>query len=78
MEKADLYAIDTEGLRWQKSSLTANNGECFELAALPGGGIAVRDSKNPQIPPLRFTQGEWQAFKGGIALGDFDNLDQQG
>ncbi|MDX6328414.1 MAG: hypothetical protein QOI83_797 [Streptomycetaceae bacterium] len=72
--KADLYAIDPATLAWQKSSFTANNGECFELASLPSGGVAVRDSKNPAGPHLCFTPGEWSAFKQGMAAGDFDNL----
>ncbi|MFI7273262.1 DUF397 domain-containing protein [Streptomyces sp. NPDC049879] len=74
MDKQRLYAIAPASLTWQKSSLTANNGECFELAPLPDGGVAVRDSKNPDHPHLCFTAGEWAAFKGGMALGDFDNL----
>ncbi|MFE2179608.1 DUF397 domain-containing protein [Streptomyces sp. NPDC059455] len=74
MEKIDLYSIDPATLPWQKSSFTANNGQCFELAALPDGGVAVRDSKNPSSPHLCFTSGEWKAFKAGMAAGDFDNL----
>ncbi|MBW1603124.1 DUF397 domain-containing protein [Streptomyces sp. JJ66] len=74
MEKQDLYSIDPASLSWQKSSLTANNGQCFELAALPGEGVAVRDSKNPQGPHLCFTAEEWVAFKGGMEKGDFDSL----
>ncbi|MEK8144857.1 Scr1 family TA system antitoxin-like transcriptional regulator [Streptomyces sp. M10(2022)] len=57
-----------------KSSFTANNGECFELAPLPDGGVAVRDSKNPSGPHLCFTAGEWRAFKSGMGAGDFENL----
>ncbi|MDT3395493.1 DUF397 domain-containing protein [Streptomyces sp. B1866] len=76
MDKAELYALDVEGLDWRKSSLTSDNGTCFELAALPGGGVAVRDSKNPANGHLCFTQVEWQAFKGGVLLGDFNHLDQ--
>lgn len=74
MEKQHLYAVDPASLTWQKSSLTANNGQCFELASLPEGGVAVRDSKNPGGAHLCFTAEEWAAFKGGMALGDFDNL----
>ncbi|MDT3395492.1 DUF397 domain-containing protein [Streptomyces sp. B1866] len=76
MDKAELYSIDAERLNWKKSSLTANNGACFELAPLPDGGVAVRDSKNPSNGHLCFTQAEWKAFKGGLLLGDFDHLDQ--
>ncbi|MEW1721845.1 DUF397 domain-containing protein [Streptomyces sp. NPDC093109] len=74
MEKADLYSIDPATLSWQKSSFTAGDTQCFELAPLPAGGVALRDSKNPAGPHLCFTPGEWQAFKSGMAAGDFDNL----
>jgi len=38
----------------------------LEVAPLPGGGRAVRDSKDPDGPVLRFTAPEWTAFIGRI------------
>lgn len=49
-------------LKWRKSSYSGTNGGgCIEVAELPGG-MAVRDSKNPQGPALAFDTAAWQAF----------------
>ncbi|MDR2984927.1 MAG: DUF397 domain-containing protein [Nocardiopsaceae bacterium] len=60
--------------RWIKSSFSFSNGNCVEVAHLPGGHIGVRDSKDPQGPVLRFTPGEWNAFIGGARNGEFDGF----
>jgi Domain of unknown function (DUF397) len=57
---------------WAKSSLSFSNGNCVEVAELPGGSIGVRDSRDPEGPVLTFTQGEWNAFLAGARLGEFD------
>jgi hypothetical protein len=51
-----------------KSSYSGNNGNCVEVAHLPTGGRAVRDSKNPDGPALTFTTEEWNAFVAGGEL----------
>jgi Domain of unknown function (DUF397) len=62
------------GSHWVKSSLSFSNSNCVEVASLPGGGIGVRDSKDPEGPVLRFTPGEWDAFLGGARNGEFDHF----
>jgi len=57
---------------WTKSSLSYHNGNCVEVAGLAGDIIRVRDSKNPRGPILSFTPAEWDAFIGGVHLGEFD------
>ena len=57
---------------WVKSSLSFANGNSVEVADLGPGGVAVRDSKNPGQQPLVFDRGEWEAFIGGVRLGEFD------
>jgi hypothetical protein len=58
--------------RWRKSSYSGNGGgNCVEVA-LVAGGIAVRDSKNPDGPRLIFTPAEWEAFTAGVRGGEFD------
>jgi hypothetical protein len=59
---------------WIKSSLSLSNGNCVEVASLPGGQIGVRDSKDPEGPVLRFTSDEWRAFLGGAHNGEFDSF----
>ena len=61
-------------LDWRKSSYSGGNGgECVEVADLPDGGRAVRDSKLGDTGPvLRFTPAEWQAFVAGVRDGEFD------
>ena len=45
----------------------------MELTPIPGG-IAVRDSKNPDGPHLVFTGGEIDAFFDGVKRGEFDHM----
>jgi hypothetical protein len=61
--------------RWVKSSLSFANGDCVMVARLPGGRIAVRDSKaGIGGPVLQFSPAEWRAFIGGAKNGEFDDL----
>jgi hypothetical protein len=55
---------------WVKSSRSANNGNCVEVAFLGEGRVALRDSKDPEGPALRFTRGEWSAFVDGVSDGE--------
>ena len=56
---------------WRKSSRSTDQGNCVEMAAL-GTTRAIRDSKNPTGPALRFTTAAWSAFTTGICTGEFD------
>ncbi len=62
------------GWYWIKSSLSYANGNCVEVASLPGGEIGVRNSRNSAGPVLRFTSDEWHAFLGGVRNGEFDGF----
>ena len=59
---------------WIKSSLSYANGNCVEVASLPGGKIGVRNSRDSAGPVLRFTPDEWHAFLGGVRNGEFDSF----
>ncbi|MDX3204001.1 DUF397 domain-containing protein [Streptomyces scabiei] len=45
-----------------KSSYTAGEGQCVEVALTSTGGRAIRDSKNPHGPLLHLSPTGWQAF----------------
>lgn len=57
-----------------KSSCSAPNGHCVEVAGLPGGHMAIRDSKDKTGPVLPFTPGEWDVFLRGTQNGEFDAI----
>jgi hypothetical protein len=42
-----------------------------EVAFLPGGEVAMRNSRHPDGPALVFSAAEWDAFLGGAADGEF-------
>jgi len=62
------------GSSWIKSSLSYANGNCVEVASLPGGEVGVRNSRNAGGPVLTFTSDEWHAFLGGVRNGEFDGF----
>ena len=59
---------------WQKSKHSNPNGACVEVARLPGGEIALRNSRFPDGPALVYTPAEVAAFLAGAKDGEFDRL----
>jgi hypothetical protein len=55
--------------QWRKSS-RCQNGECVEVRAEPDGMIAVRDSKDPGGPVLRFDPAAWEAHLDAAKTGE--------
>ena len=61
-------------LTWRKSAASNPNGDCVELARLPAGEIAMRNSRDPRGPALIYTRAEIAAFLAGAKDGEFDDL----
>ncbi len=64
--------------RWRKSRASNPSGCCVEVAELPGGAIAVRNSRDPSGPALVYTRAEIGAVLTGAKNGEFDDLYQGG
>lgn len=62
----------TYSFKWKKANESNSQGNCVEVAELPHGFKAVRDSKDPDGPALIFSPGEWDAFIDGAKAGEFD------
>ncbi|GAA0330382.1 DUF397 domain-containing protein [Actinoallomurus spadix] len=67
-------ATDLADVRWQKSHRSNSQGNCVELAQLPDGSVAVRNSRHPSGPALVYTKAEIKALIQGAKAGDFDTL----
>lgn len=53
---------------WRKSSHSAPDGQCIEIADTPEG-IDLRDSKDPSGAVLTFARPDWTEFIGAIKRG---------
>jgi hypothetical protein len=63
-----------EGTQWRKSRASNPSGNCVEVAALPDGSVAMRNSRDPGGPALVYTRAEVAAFLAGVKGGEFDDL----
>ncbi|TQM09666.1 DUF397 domain-containing protein [Pseudonocardia kunmingensis] len=63
-----------DDLAWRTSSFSGSGGAssgCVEVAPLPGGDIAVRDTKDRSRAPHRHSASAWRAFLAGLRAGEF-------
>ncbi|BCB79754.1 DUF397 domain-containing protein [Phytohabitans flavus] len=66
-----MFASINAPVIWRKSTRSAGNGQCVEIATMPEG-IAMRDSKDPEGPVLQFRPAMWRDFVGSLRAGEFD------
>lgn len=56
--------------QYRTSSFCTSNG-CVAVS-VSASEVAVRDTKDPSLPPHRFTHDEWRDFLQGVRNGEFD------
>lgn len=69
MNRPTLPTYDTRALVWRKSSYSSENGACVEIAQVPNGRVAVRDSKVTAGPHLPLDAQAFGALVGAVING---------
>ncbi|MGH3468347.1 MAG: DUF397 domain-containing protein [Thermocrispum sp.] len=64
--------VDPDQLSWRKSTYSASEGACVEVAKDGAGGRWLRDTKDRNRPAHYFTAAEWHAFIRGVKDSEFD------
>ena len=75
---AEMAVSDAERatLVWVKARASSSYGQCVQIASVPDGRVAMRDSKDPDGPILLYARAEFKAFLDGALKGDFDGIGQ--
>lgn len=77
-DPTDTHGVAPDEIPWCRSGRSNLRGNCVEVAALPDGGVAVRNSRHRDGPVLVYTRAEMTAFLLGAKDGDFDDLLAEG
>jgi hypothetical protein len=73
MDFSNELCAELKTARWTKSTLSGSNGgDCLYAAKLSGDRYAIRDSEQPDVPPVILRGDVFRAFIGGAKLGEFD------
>ena len=63
----------TGPLNWRKATYSIANGDCAEVASIPGV-VVVRDTKDPHGLVLRYTSDSWRSFISKARMGSLDSI----
>lgn len=70
--RSGIPADQLKPVAWRKSSYSGKEGNCVELALLPGDTTALRDSHDPRGPALAYPGHRVTAFLLAAKDGRFD------
>lgn len=76
-EAMNVSTDDLSSLPWRKSSFsggTSDEDACVEVAPMPDGRVAMRNSKRPGAGTVFFTRTEMAAYLAGVKASEFDDL----
>ena len=59
---------------WRKSKRSNPTGACVELAKLPGGRVAMRNSRHPDGPALIYTRAQMAALVAAARINGLTDL----
>ncbi|MDH2390706.1 MULTISPECIES: DUF397 domain-containing protein [Streptomyces] len=62
-------SLPKRALTWRRSSRSVAKGNCVEAARLPDASLAVRDSKDVSLRPLRVSSPAWERFLAALGEG---------
>jgi hypothetical protein len=65
--------LGDESQSWRKSSYSAANGECVEVAAYSGRRISIRDSNDPEGPVINCSADTFRSFLDAAISGVLPN-----
>ena len=68
-----LTAVSEVALVWLKA-VASGSGACVEVASVPGGEVAMRDSKNPAGGMIVLSRAAFAGWVDGAKRGEFDHL----
>ena len=60
------------GAHWIKASASSSGNGCVEVAHLPGGRVALRDSKDITRPAHIYSARAWDRLLSSAKLGQLD------
>jgi hypothetical protein len=65
--------VGDDELVWFTSSFSGGNSEsCVEVAVVPDGNVAVRDTKDRTRQAHRYSANGWAAFLAAVRAREFD------